>query len=758
MRFAAVPSRACWLFFLAGWGLIALLPASAQPADATLRVLVTSADDGQILQGANVVLDAPERDTPYAGATNENGFLELTAIPPGRYTLTVSFVGFETYEQPLTLQADERRTVEVALAVQEQTLDEVRVEAERGAARRAAGLQTVRAAELSRIPTPGPSGDLASYLQTLPGVVSAGDRGGQLYIRGGTPSQNLILVDNLPIVKPFHISSLYSSFPEEIVRSVDFYAGGFSAKYMGALSSAIDVNLRRGNMERFAGSAAVSPFIASARIEGPIAKGSQSFLLVGRHSIIEETADPLFGRDVPLRFYDLTGRYSIQGSGAACNITGMHTYDRGRINTDQNTSLSWSNATVGGTCLLFGEGLNHAFELTGGLTYFENSAGTAGTPERTASLRRIYFSLDREQDLLGSTLDLGMRWTTTQYAANLDEKFVSLGLVQQNGASLQAFAATEWTLGDVLTVTPSIGTHLTGRRIERPTYEPRLRLAIRPDGTDQQEISLAVGKYNQVDQGITDERDAGTVFTVWTPSESGDPLPQAIHGIVGYRQRIGSFMEASVEGYVKDLRNIPVPQWTTEARFNTRTTIANGLTYGVDARIELTADPLYAYVGYGWTKVSYEAARDDLGAWIEGDLFSYAPPHDRRHQVNTVVSYDLAGFTANASWEFGSGRPYTKVYGFNVALSLPQQFPSTSPGTAQVFYDRPYGARLPVYHRLDVSLERAFTLSDRLSLESKLGAINTYDRSNIFYYDVNALQRVDQSPLLPYLSLRVIIE
>jgi len=248
------------------------------------------------------------------------------------------------------------------------------------------------------------------------------------------------------------------------------------------------------------------------------------------------------------------------------------------------------------------------------------------------------------------------------------------------------------------------------------------------------------------------------VFTVWTPSESGDPLPQAIHGIVGYRQRIGSFMEASVEGYVKDLRNIPVPQWTTEARFNTRTTIANGLTYGVDARIELTADPLYAYVGYGWTKVSYEAARDDLGAWIEGDLFSYAPPHDRRHQVNTVVSYDLAGFTANASWEFGSGRPYTKVYGFNVALSLPQQFPSTSPGTAQVFYDRPYGARLPVYHRLDVSLERAFTLSDRLSLESKLGAINTYDRSNIFYYDVNALQRVDQSPLLPYLSLRVIIE
>ncbi len=727
----------------------------AQPAEATLRVIVTSADDGRILEGANVVLTAMDRDAQYAGATNPNGFLELSDVPPARYRLTVSFVGFEAYDEVLTLQADQRRSVEVALAVQEQTLDEVRVEAERGAARREAGLQTVRAADLTRIPTPGPSGDLASYLQTLPGVVSAGDRGGQLYIRGGTPSQNLVLVDNLPIIKPFHISSLYSAFPEDIVRSVDFYAGGFSAKHMGALSSVLDVNLRRGNMEQFAGSAAISPFIASARIEGPIERGQQSFLVVGRQSIIEETADPLLGRDVPLRFHDLTARYSVQGSGAACNITGMHTYDRGRISTTESTSLTWSNATVGATCLLFGEGLNRAFELTGGLTYFENAAGTAGTPERSATLRRIYLGLEREQDLLGSTLDIGMRWNITQYAANLDEKFSSLQLVQQNGAALQAFAATEWTVGDVLTITPSLGTHITGRRIEKPTYEPRLRLSIRPTGTDRQEISLAVGKYNQVDQGITDERDAGTVFTVWKPSEADEALPQALHGILGYRQRLGSSLEASVEGYVKDLSNIPVPQWTPEARFNTRTTLADGFTYGVDARLELTTRPFYAYVGYGWTKVTYEAARDDLGAWIEGELFSYAPPHDRRHQVNAVASYEWAGFTANASWEFGTGRPYTKVYGFDLALDLPLQQPTSSPGTAFTFYDRPYGARLPVYHRLDVSLERDVTLSGGLALEAKVGAINTYDRSNIFYYDVDALQRINQSPLLPYLSLRV---
>ena len=150
--------------------------------------------------------------------------------------------------------------------------------------------------------------------------------------------------------------------------------------------------------------------------------------------------------------------------------------------------------------------------------------------------------------------------------------------------------------------------------------------------------------------------------------------------------------------------------------------------------------------------------RDDLGAWIEGDLFSYSPPHDRRHQVNAVASYELAGFTVNASWEFGTGRPYTKVYGFNLALDLPEQFPTSSSGTAQTFYDRPYGARMPPYHRLDVSVERSFDLSPSLSIETKAGAINTYNRDNIFYYDVNSIRRVNQTPLLPYLSLRVIVK
>ena len=746
-----------WTPFLAFFLLMGPSLTAAQPK-ATVRVVATSSEDGRTLPGANVVLTSLVGENRYAGATDVDGYHQISGIVPGRYALAVSFVGFKTYRDTLALTAEERRTVSTALEVQEQALDEVRVEAERGAAQRQAGLQTVGAADLERIPTPGPSGDLASYLQTLPGIVSAGDRGGQLYVRGGTPSQNLILVDGVRIIKPFHISSLYSAFPQEIVRSADVYAGGFSAEYMGATSSVIDVSLRRGNMKRFVGSASVSPFIVSSRLEGPLVKGQQSFLVVARHSVIEETAESLIGQQVPLRFYDLTGRYSIQSEVASCSITAIRTDDEGRINTGRNTVLSWSNTTLGGRCLMFGESLDHALDISAGYTRFDNAAGTRDDPERTAGLSKVYLGLEREQQLLGQDLKFGFRWSVTQYEANLDEKFITLRRLKQNGAALQAYVAMDITPSDRLTITPSLGTHVTSTRLEQPTYEPRLRVSYRPDGTARQEFSLALGKYNQVAEGITDERDAGTVFTIWRLADEADAPPQALHGILGYRQRLGDRVEASVEGYLKDLSNILVPEWTPEARFNTRTTLADGLAYGVDARLEIEAGGFYTYFGYGWTNVTYEAARDDLGAWIQGNLFEYTPAHDRRHQVNAVASYDLAGFTTNLSWEFGSGRPYTKVYGFDLLLELPDQRPMTNSGTARTLFDQPYGARLPTYHRLDVSVARSVDVAPRLSLELKAGAINTYDRANIFYYDVNTLGRVDQTPFLPYASLRVLVE
>ena len=757
MPLRSLPSFARWTLILALS--LALWPMDAAAQDSgTLRVIVTSTDDGSTLTGANVVLTALAGEGIYADATDIDGYVAITQIPPARYLLSVSFVGFETYRDTLTIEP-ELRTMSVALDVEKQALDEVEVIAEGGATSRTAGLQTVGASDLERIPTPGPSGDLASYLQTLPGVVSGGSRGGQLHIRGGTATQNLVLVDGLPITKPFHISSFYSAFPEDVVKNVDLYAGGFGAEYLGSTSSVMDITLRRGNMQRFVGSGAVSPFITSVRLEGPIEKGRKSFLGVVRRSTLEETAGPLFGQDVPLTFYDMTGRYALQRENATCNFTGIYTYDEGRINLNRASDLTWSNATLGGRCLVFGEGLNHTLDISAGFTRFNNTAGTPGDPERAAGFWKGYTSIKRKQNVPWGTIDLGTDWMMAKYTYALDEKFVALDAAEDINGAIRGYATTDIELGDYLTISPSFGSQFSGR-LPAPTYEPRLRVTYRPDGTEQQEVSLALGKYHQIQEGLSDKRDAGTVFTIWTASFADQRVPQALHGILGYRQRLGPSVELSIEGYAKDLQNIPVPQWTPLARFNTELTVADGVAYGADLRGTLDADPLYLFLGYGWSTVTYQAGIDDLGAWIGGDLFEYAPAHDRRHQINMVASYKIAGTTASLNWEFGSGRPYTQVYGFDLALRIAQlsEQPTRDAGTALTYYGQPYGARMPTYHRLDVSLSRSFTLSPQIELETKAGAINTYDRNNVFYYDINTLERVDQTPFLPYVSLRVTVE
>lgn len=720
-------------------------------SNTVLRGLVTSTADGNTLQGANVVLTHLDSTVRKATATDVDGYYEIRGFPPARYALTVSFVGFRTYRDTLSF-SDAPHTHNVTLSPRNRELDEVRVEVERGAAHREAGFQTAESQDIDRVPTPGPGGDLASYLQTQPGVVTGGSRGGNLNIRGGTASQNLFFVDGLPITKPFHISNLYSAFSQDMVKSADLYAGGFGAEYLGGTSSVIDVTLREGNMEDYAARVSVSPFISSARIEGPVESGSQSFLFALRRSTVEETAGILYGREVPLTFYDFTGRYSIQTSGATCSITGIHTYDQGRLSNERPTSLTWSNTVLGGRCNLFGEGLGQALKVSAGYSSFRNESGTIGKPERSSGLKKGIFQIKRGQNFSWGTFRWGIMPEIVSYDYTVDQRFSRFQSRTEVDFRIKAFSTLPIEVGDHLSVTPSAGLQMGGKS---NSFEPRFRLAYRPGGNDRREFSFAAGKYSQFSEGITDTQDSGTEFTVWTSQKVGNGAQNALHGIIGYRQQFFENMEVSVEGYGKNISNIPVPEWTILNRFETELASANGTAYGVDARIEWTSEFMYLFLGYGWANVTYEAAQQDLGAWLERDVVTYSPSHDRRHQVNTVIGVDIGETTANVNWEFGSGRPYTKVYAFDLIPDIVNRVsrPSEFSGREAVLYDEPYGGRLPNYHRLDISLERTFQLSPAVGIETKLGAINLYNRGNIFYYDISRDNIVRQIPFYPYISL-----
>jgi hypothetical protein len=190
------------------------------------------------------------------------------------------------------------------------------------------------------------------------------------------------------------------------------------------------------------------------------------------------------------------------------------------------------------------------------------------------------------------------------------------------------------------------------------------------------------------------------------------------------------------------------------AQFTTQLGRADGRTWGADVRLEYASPRVRGFVGYGYGWTLYEASQREFATWFGEPVQRYHPPHDRRHQVNAILSLDLGAFTASARWQFGSGLPFTRPIGFDEAFDFTRDlYPvRTDLGTTRLLLDKPFTGRLPPVHRLDVSLERAFSMSFG-QVVLQVGVINAYGQQNMFYYDLFTGRRLDQLPLAPYASV-----
>lgn len=345
-----------------------------------------------------------------------------------------------------------------------------------------------------------------------------------------------------------------------------------------------------------------------------------------------------------------------------------------------------------------------------------------------------------------------------QYDYRLDEPYLQLESQEGDDFLLSASShvGAEWNWRDRLTVEPSIG----GQALfewEGISIDPRLRLSYQPGGRGSMSITAATGLYHQITTGLTDERDAGSTFRIWQPSPFRNNPLQAYHGLLGWNQRIFPGLRFSVEGWYKEFRDLSVPRWTPIVRFNTNLARSDGTAYGADLSLQYNRGPVRVDLNYGYGNVTYRASEDRLGAWIDEPVVEYSPPHDVRHKVGVSSSVETDWFTANVRWQFTTGLPFTKVYAYDTMLEIRglRDLPTEVVGVPRALYQRPYGGRFPPYHRLDASVQRTLSLSPGVDLSATAGAINAYDRANVFYIDIFTLDRVDQLPLIPYVSLEV---
>ena len=746
---------------LAGLFLMAGSPGYSMAQQSIVRGTVVAAHDGEPLQGVNLAL---YRDGALVigTASGSDGIYALAQIASGRYDFRATFVGFRTWTDSLDIGEGDRRIINIVLEEGETELDEVVVESDSdvGMARVLAGQTTVRPADVERIPSPDVSGDLINFLTTMPGIVSIGDRGGQLFIRGGEPWQNLVLLDGMWVYQPFHILGFFSSFPSEILQQVDIFAGGYTSQYGGRISSVIDIKSRNGDKKGYAGSATVAPFVSGFSLEGPIAVDLVSFLVSYRQSVIEEGASRLVDDELPFEFDDFFAKtHAFINANTQLSLSLLRTNDRGSVfegnDLEDAEFVEWENRAASARYLVFPRAfpIMAEFIVSGSRL---KSAQTGLTEEvRFSKLSSANTTVNVTHYHRNSEVRWGLFARTLELVSSLDGLYQGFFYRKEYATEVGAYLEPEFMLPWGWRVRAGLRIHSFPSQ-DTGFLEPRLR-AIKVRERD--EFTLAAGMFHQEIVGLTDRRDAAGIFTAWTTSTFDQGVPEAIHAIVGYRRAVTQRLEVSVEGYGKKLNNLFIPEWTAYPRFTTRIQPAEGRVLGADFRVEYKNKPFSGFVTYGLSNVRYTAKQESLELWYGDKDLDFRPAHDRRHQVNVVASLDLKPFDLDVRWQFGSGLPYSRALGFDGFMIVDGDLDVfRESGNRRVIYEEPYNGILPTYHRLDITAQRDFSLPGSAILTTHAGVINIYDRQNLFYLDVFTLRRVDQLPFIPTVGLKLAFE
>ena len=270
--------------------LFVFIISSSYAQNSTIRGFVYDKSSGEPVMFCNVFLQG----TTIGAPTDVNGMYNIAKVKSGSYLLTVTYLGYDTTQVEINLKENQILTQNLEISESSIKLNEVKISAEREAMRTEVNVASIKITkkDLEMVPTIGGDPDLAQYIQIIPGVVFTGDQGGQLYIRGGSPIQNKVLLDGMIIYSPFHSIGLFSVFDTDIIRNTDVFTGGFNAEYGGRVSSIMDIKTKNGNKKSFGGKLTANTFGSKLLLEGPLSKNQKSaFVFSGKTSYLDKSSE-----------------------------------------------------------------------------------------------------------------------------------------------------------------------------------------------------------------------------------------------------------------------------------------------------------------------------------------------------------------------------------------------------------------------------------------------------------------------------------
>jgi len=467
----------------------------------TIRGFVYEKETGEPVIFTNVYFDG----TTIGAATDVNGYFAISQIEPGNYNLMVTYLGYDTLKMPVNIRPNEIITKKLFLEKGSYTLEQIQISAERQEARTETKTSVIKLTpkQIDKIPSMGGKPDLAQYLQVLPGVVFTGDQGGQLYIRGGSPIQNKVLLDGMIIYNPFHSIGLFSVFDTDIMRNADVYTGGFGAEYGGRISSVMDITTRDGNKTRMAGKVGASTFGASLMLEGPIvkmkenSKGSSSFIFSAKNSYLEQTSKTFYDyidtAGLPFNYNDLYGKVSLMAAnGSKVNFFGFSFNDR--VNNYKSLSDFKWNSFGGGTNFLIIPG-NSPVLIEGHVAYskYKISLEEKNSQPRESSINGFNMGFDFTYFIGKDNIKYGfeiLAFQTDYFFYNENNLVISQ---TEYTTELGGYVKYKKTIGNFL-LEPSFRIHWYA---SLANISPEPRLAMKYNASDRFRIKFAGGLYSQ---------------------------------------------------------------------------------------------------------------------------------------------------------------------------------------------------------------------------------------------------------------------
>jgi hypothetical protein len=748
-------------------------------SQATVKGFIRSKDTGEPVMFASVTLEG----SSYGVMTDIEGFYSLSRIPAGSYKLVVSSMEYEGATEQVELVDGKIITRNLLLEAKVIQLGSAEVNADRQeqTTKVNMSIETIRPSDLKKIPSFGGSPDLVQALQVLPGFISTGDQGGQLYIRGGSPIQNKVLLDGMIIYNAFHSIGLFSVFDSDVIANADVYTGGFSAKFGGRISSIMDIKTRDGNKNKIQGRVGMSPFGAKLTLEGPLKKlgptgGGISYILSLKHSYLEQTSKVLYdyvnedGSGLPFNFTDAYGKVSFgSGNGSKLSLFGFNFSDR--VNYQALSDLRWNNVGAGGNFTIVPSGSAILMNGHFAASNYEIRLQEDELEDRYSGVSGFNFGLDFKYALGENAVEYGLEVVGMETDF---ETFNAIGVKvgqQENTTEFAGYVDYRINNGDWI-INPSLRMQYYSS-IAR--FRPEPRIGVKYKANERLRLKLAAGFYSQNVISSNSDRDVVNLFygflsgpenlqrRLLTPSgdvqEVVHSLQTAQHLISGFEYDLTERFNLNVEGYVKNFTQLTNANRNKLFEDNADNSevpevlrkdfiVETGIAYGADVVLKYEERSTYMWLVYGYGNVD----RWDGFRW-------YDPVFDRRHNVNLVVSQGIGkdkAWEVSARWNLGSGLPFTQTQGFfqppNVADGIATDYVVANSNDLGIQYAGLNQGRLPAYHRLDLSIRREFVW-DNHTLECSAGATNVYSRDNVFYVNRVTGDRVDQLPFLPSISL-----